>query len=202
MLSHAVSWYVLRNDLDLDPFPLQWKSHIAHCLEITTSSDQCLTCSRARRHICLYNRMFGSYWPLVVCLNFSCMFAFSERTQYHVAYEWHRTQWNVFKACSQLDIASFKWLLLPNASNSEGTEINVKAVFSSLVKWRKQCECEDELSWEIKWKWKMLIILNWFCYAFRFLNVSGYTGRWMLWKLWPSQGSTQFIWQLNECINK
>lgn len=79
------------------------------------------------------------------------MSAFAERAQYQVALS-DREQGNVFKTYSELNIGSFKWLVLPNASNSERSEINVKAVFSSLMKWRKHCEYEGELSWEIKWK--------------------------------------------------
>lgn len=61
------------------------------------------------------------------------MSAFTEREQYQVALS-DREQGNVFKTYSELNIGSFKWLVLPNASNSERSEIKAKAVFSSLMK--------------------------------------------------------------------
>lgn len=93
---------------------------------------------------------------------------------------------------------------IANASRSERTEINLKAVFSSLVKWRKHRESEVNCHGKFKRIWKMLTILNWFCYTYQFLNASGYTGRWMLWRLWPSQENIVHLpveW-LSECVNK
>lgn len=41
----------------------------------------------------------------------------------------------------------------------EGNEINVKDVFGPLVTWRKHFEYKGELSWEMTWNCKTLIIL-------------------------------------------